>query len=201
VNCPRHADKTLFAFFLKLFFPLRQHASRFFLLPAMARREKADIANPPSFQNPRSPSALDAGASPAQAFNKPRTLAHHTSSASARASPPVLRIEGIAGSGAGRWPELARSEPAPKGKRTQAAVWALGRDEKSRTAFPPSLAQRGQRSRDFDFVGGIHNRRIEGVNRFRRHTFVKSRRECCSRYLAGEGNAHLSHEFRPGSAE
>src|SRR5260370_22892511 len=83
----------------------------------------------------------------------------------AGAAPPVPGIEGIGGSGTHDDAGLALSESAPK--QANAARMNFCRDNYYRGVLSMPERSRG----DFNFVGGIYDRRVENVNCFRRHAF------------------------------
>ncbi len=97
-------------------------------------------------------------------------------------------IEGIAGGGAHNGPALIRSEPAPE--QAYSPRVRLGGDKNHRAI----VFARHRGSNDPDFVHGIHDRRLEDVNRLRRHSFV-NQNEIVVMVLAGKGNAHLFQSF------
>src|SRR6266436_10062258 len=110
-------------------------------------------------------------------------FAHHIESI-AGGAPPMSGIEGIARGGAYDGPALAGSEPAPE--QANAPRMGFGRNNNHGSAF---LACEGS-SNDFDFVGGIHDRRCEDANRFLRNSFVHQYAGVVI-VFAGERNAHL----------
>src|ERR1700731_2208751 len=110
-------------------------------------------------------------------------FAHHVECI-ARGAPPVPGIEGIARGGAYNGPALAGSEPAPE--QADAPRMGFGRNNNHGSAF---LACKSS-CNDFDFVGGIHDRRREDVNWFLRNSFAHQN-EGVVIVLADERNAHL----------
>src|ERR1700720_3631624 len=109
--------------------------------------------------------------------------AHHIESI-AGGAPPVPGIEGIARGGAHDGLPLSGSEPAPE--QANAPRMGFGRNNNHGSAF---IACKSSRN-DFDFVGGIHDRRPEDVNRFLRNSSVHQYSGVVI-VFAGEGNAHL----------
>src|SRR6266478_2835035 len=114
-------------------------------------------------------------------------FAHHIESI-AGGAPPVPGIERIVRGGAHDGQTLPGSEPAPK--QANATRMGLGRNNNNGAVLPGR-----ESSRDgSDFVDGIHDRRFEDVNGFRRHSFLNEN-ELVVIVLAGERNAHAFQSF------
>src|SRR2546430_172977 len=118
-----------------------------------------------------------------------QNFAHHLESI-ASVAPPVKGIEWIARGRAHNGPALTRSQPTPE--QANATRMRFCGDQNYRAVLP----WREGWSNDFDFVGGIHDWRFEGVNGFRRHSFV-NQNEGIVMILSREKNAHF-FESRAG---
>src|SRR6266436_1156293 len=114
-------------------------------------------------------------------------FAHHIESI-AGGAPPVPGIERIACRGTHNGQTLSGSEPAPK--QANATRMGLGRNNNNGAVLPgPESSRDGS-----DFVDGIHDRRFEDVNGFRRHSFLNEN-ELVVIVLAGERNTHAFQSF------
>src|SRR5437588_5138896 len=154
-------------------------------LPLLQSRDGAVEKEGTSSRTAKSLSRMQGQARPG--VHEAKNFAQHVESI-AGGSPPVPGIEGIAGGGAYDSPALARNELAPE--QANAAGMSFCRD-KNHGAVLPSCESR---CNDFDFVGGIHDRRFEDVNRLRRHGFV-NQNQLVVIILAGERDAHLFQSF------